>query len=207
MSSRLLSSSSGHPAFRELRMGRKLQSSEAVDDHERLNDYLQPSEIDRLLDAARESPNGIRDYTLVLLTYRHGLHSFEAVRLQRDQVNLSEARILVRRAKGSMDSQPLTADELRSIQDCLAMRDDNLPWLFVSERGKQLTRRSVNCIIGEAGKRAGLGHVHPSMLRCSCRHALANKGLDVEVIQDWLGDRHPTRSTSFAARCLHGVWD
>ena len=37
------------------------------------------------------------------------------------------------RAKGSMDSQPLTADELRSIQDYLAMRDENLPWLFVSE--------------------------------------------------------------------------
>jgi integrase len=91
-----------------------------------------------------------------------------------------------------MDSQPLTADELRSIQDYLAMRDENLRWLFVSERGKQLARRSVNCIIGEAGKRAGLGHVHPSRLRYSCGHALANKGLDVGVIQDWLGDRHPT---------------
>jgi site-specific recombinase XerD len=51
-------------------MGRKLQSSEVADAHERLNDYLEPSEVDRLLDAARDSPNGIRDYALVLLTYR-----------------------------------------------------------------------------------------------------------------------------------------
>ena len=169
--------------------------------------YLPPSEIDRLLDAARDSQNGVRDYPLVLLTYRHGLHSFEAVRLQRDEVDLSEARILVRRAKGPTDSQPLTADELRSIQDYLAMRDDNLPWLFLSKRGKQLARRSVNCIIGEAGKRAGLGSIRPGMLRYSCGQALANKGLDVGVIQDWLGVRHPTRSTGFEARWLRGVWD
>lgn len=148
----------------------------------RLDDYLRPSDIDRLLDAARESPNGIRDYTLVLLTYRHGLHAFEAVRLQRDEVNLSEARILVRRAKGCVNSQPLTADELRSIQDYLARRDDSLPWLFLSERGKQLARRSVNRVIGEAGKRAGLGSVRPCMLRYSCGQALANKGLGIGVI-------------------------
>ena len=188
-------------------MERNLQSLKVVDAHEHLNAYLPPSEIDRLLDAARHSPNGIRDYTLVLLTYRHGLHSFEAVRLQRDEVNLSEAQILVRRAKGSMDSQPLTADELRSIQDYLAVRDDNLPWLFLSERGKQLNRRSVNCIIGEAGKRAGLGAIRPCMLRYSCGRALENKGIDVGVIRDWLGDRHPTRSTGLVARFLHGVWD
>ena len=72
-----------HPASRELRMGRKLQSCEAVEAHERLNDYLDPSEIDRLLDAAKDGPNGIRDYMLVLLTYRHGLRSCEAVRLRR----------------------------------------------------------------------------------------------------------------------------
>ena len=188
-------------------MGRKLQSCEAVYAHERLKGYLEASEIDRLLDAAKRGPNCIRDHTLVLLTYRHGLHPFEAVRLQRDEVNLSEARILVRRANGSMDSQPLTADELRAIQDYLALRDDHLPWLFLSERGKQLARRSVNCIIGEAGKRAGLGCVRPCMLRYACGQALANKGLDLGVIQDWLGERHPTRSTGFAARCLNGVWD
>ena len=173
----------------------------------RLDDHLRPSDINRLLDATRESPNGIRDYTLVLLTYRHGLHAFEAVRLQRDEVNLREARILVRRAKGSVDIQPLTADELLAVQDYLALRDDSLPWLFLSERGKQMARRSVNCIIGEAGTRAGLGCVRPCMLRYACGQALATKGLDLGVIQDWLGERHPTRSTRFAARCLEGVWD
>ena len=74
--------------------------------------YLNASEIDRLLDAAKDGPNCIRDYTLVLLTYRHELHPFEAVRLQRVEVNIREARTLVSRANGSMDSQPLTAEEL-----------------------------------------------------------------------------------------------
>lgn len=189
-------------------MGHKLQGSVVVDPDQGLNDYLEPSQIDRLLDAAKDSPNGIRDYTLVLLTYRHALRPCEAVRLQRDQINLSEARIFVRRAKGSIDSQqPLMADELNSIKRYLAFRDDNLPWLFISERRQQLGRRAINCITAEAGNRAGLGSVRPCMLRYSCGHALANKGWDYRVIKDWLGDRDPMHPTSVAAQCLYGLWD
>ena len=78
------------------------------------------------------------------------------------------------------------------------------------ERGQQMVRRAVNRIIGEAGKRANLGHIHPHMLRHSCGYALANKGQDFRIIQDWLGHRdpkHTSRYTRVAARRIEGVWD
>ena len=135
----------------------------------------------------------------------------EAVGLKLDQMNLKQSRLWVKRVKGSLDTeQPLAGDELRAIKRYLATRDDKLPWLFVSERGGQMVRRAVNYIIGEAGKRAGLGHVHPHMLRHSCGYALANKGQDFRLIQDWLGHRdpkHTSRYTRVAARRFEGVWD
>jgi hypothetical protein len=40
-------------------------------------------------------------------------------------------------------------------------REDNLPWLFVSERQAQLTRQAVNYIVLVAGETAKLGCVWP----------------------------------------------
>jgi superfamily I DNA/RNA helicase len=73
-----------------------------------------------------------------------------------------------------------------------------------------LAIRAVNHMIAAAGKRADLGRIHPHMLRHSCGYALANKGQDFRLIQDWLGHRdpkHTSRYTRVAARRLEGVWD
>ena len=86
------------------------------------------------------------------------------VGLRLGDVNLKEARLWVKRAKGSLDTeQPLAGDELRALKRHLASREDKLPWLFVSERGCQMVRRAVNHMIAAAAKRAGLGNVHPHM--------------------------------------------
>jgi type 1 fimbriae regulatory protein FimB len=190
---------------------RRKVTSEATDAHERAKDYLDPTEVERLLDAAKGGRHGARDHALLLLMYRHGLRVSESINLKRDHLNLKEARIWVKRMKGSLDSQqPLSGDELRAIKRYLATRDDKLPWLFVSERRGQLVRRAVNHLIAAAGARAGLGSVYPHMLRHSCGYALANKGQDFRLIQDWLGHRdpkHTSRYTRVAARRFEGVWD
>jgi len=186
-------------------------TSGATDAHERSKNYLDPGEVECLLEAAKEGRHGERDYALLLLTYRHGLRVSEAVGIKLGDVNLKEARLWVKRAKGSLDTeQPLAGDELRALKRYLATREDKLPWLFVSERGCQMVRRAVNHLIAAAGKRAGLGRIHPHMLRHSCGYALANKGQDFRLIQDWLGHRdpkHTSRYTRVAARRFEGVWD
>jgi type 1 fimbriae regulatory protein FimB len=190
---------------------RRKVTSEAVNAHERVKDYLDPSQVERLLEAAKAGRHGARDHALLLIMYRHGLRVSEAVNLKLDNVNMSEARIWVKRVKGSLDSQqPLAGDELRAVKRYLNGREDKLPWLFVSERGCQMVRRAVGHMIAAAGLRADLGRVHPHMLRHSCGYALANKGQDFHLIQDWLGHRdpkHTSRYTRVAARRFEGVWE
>ena len=72
-----------------------------------------------------------------------------------------------------------------------------------------MTRQAVNYLIGKAARNAGLGRVHPHMLRHSCGYYLANEGYDMRLIQDYLGHRDPKHTTHYtrvAAHPFEGLW-
>lgn len=181
-----------------------------ADAHERAKNFLTPAEVDRLLDAAKQGRHGTRDHLIVLMMYRHGLRVSEATALRRDEVDLATSRLWVRRLKNGLSvEQPIAGDELRALRRHLGGRDDHLRWLFVSERGAQLTRQAVNYLLAQASARAGLPPVNPHMLRHSCGFALANRAYDLRLIQDYLGHRdpkHTVRYTRTAGRRFNGLW-
>src|SRR6516164_9160500 len=84
---------------------------------------------------------------------------------------------------------PFEGDELKAIRRYLGARQDNLPWLFLSERQGWLTRFVVNYLVNRTAEAAGFINLHPHRLRHSCGYALADRGVDLRTIQEWLGHR------------------
>lgn len=60
---------------------------------------------------------------------------------------------------------------------------------FLSERRGRLTRFAVDYLVGRTAEAAGFPDLHPHCLRHSCGYALADRGVDLRTIQEWLGHR------------------
>jgi integrase len=188
------------------------QANTAVDD--RPKNFLTDAEIASFLKAARKGRHGARNYAMVLTAYRHGLRVSELINVRMAHLDLDTGHLFVRRLKGSLStSQPLEGDEIRALRAWLRHRIHtpccNSPLLFLSERGP-MTRQAFNYICAEVGMRAGLNiKVFPHMLRHSCGYALANKGRDTRLIQDYLGHRNITHTqiyTRTAPVRFEGLW-
>ena len=91
-------------------------SADTTNAHEREKDFLNESEIEKFLEAAKCGRHGTRDHLLMLMMYRHGLRVSELIGLRCDDVNLEQARLWVGRLKKSLSvEQPIAGDELRAI--------------------------------------------------------------------------------------------
>ncbi|HEY2045613.1 MAG TPA: tyrosine-type recombinase/integrase [Candidatus Udaeobacter sp.] len=186
-----------------------VSSEDAVD--QRKKNFLTETETTQILVAARKGRHGIRNYLLLLMAYRHGLRVSELLAIRISDLDLDAGRVFVRRTKNGLSTnQPLKGDEIRAIRAWLRKRRvSNSPLLFLSERGP-MTRQAFNYLCEEIGKRASLPlKIHPHMLRHSCGFALANKGCDTRLIQDYLGHRnirHTQIYTRTAAVRFEGLW-
>jgi integrase len=180
----------------------------------REREHLTPQEVERLIEAARKGRWGLRDSTLLLMLFSHGLRLVEALRLRWNYLDLDQGVLHLRRLKNGLDGDHrLRGVEIRSLR---RLRRENLhpagEYVFTSERGSPLGARAVQLMIDRAAERAGLKHlnIHPHTLRHSCGYYLAERGADLRLIQAYLGHRevrHTTRYVQLSPRRFEGLWD
>lgn len=177
----------------------------------RSREHLLPEEVAALMKAAGQvGRHPLRDRTLILTAYRHGLRVSELVALRWDQIDFRQALMHVNRLKcGSSSTQPIEGDELRLLRR-LQREYDSSPFVFTTERGGPLTRSTVSKLLSRAGERAGLAFpVHPHMLRHGTGYYLANKGVPTRTIQAYLGHRsiqHTVRYTELSPHAFRRLW-
>jgi integrase len=177
----------------------------------RSREYLTPAEIEKLLKAAKAGRWSLRDATLVMVAYRHGLRAKEAAGLEWSQIEFGRnASLHVRRAKkGKPSVHPIRGDELRMLTALRKEYPDSM-YVFTTERGTPFTTDAINRLVKIIGQRADLPlPVHFHMLRHSCGYKLANDGVDTRAIQDWLGHvsiTHTTRYTALSQTRFKDFW-
>ncbi len=177
----------------------------------RVRDHLTPDEVGALIKAAdKVGRHRLRDRTLILVAYRHGLRVSELANLRWDQVEFKTARMHVNRLKGGTSAtHPIEGDELRALRKLRKAYPDT-PFVFTTERGGPLTRSAVNKLIARAGVRAGIPFpVTPHQLRHACGYFLANRGIPTRTIQAYLGHANianTQRYTALSDAAFRNLW-
>ena len=161
----------------------------------KLPQTLTTGEIDRLLAA----PSGgdaysVRDRAMLELFYSSGLRISELCGLSLQQVDLENGFVRVF-GKGAKERVvPLGGKARDAVQVYLTAGRPRLvkprtgSELFLSERGKAISRKTLWVIVKNSAKRAGIEKpVKPHLLRHSFATHLLGGGADLRAIQEMLG--------------------
>ncbi|CAK6701010.1 tyrosine-type recombinase/integrase [Synechococcus sp. CBW1107] len=175
-------------------------------------DYLTEDQLQKLEAEAKGNRWGLRDWLAIRLAWRHGLRASELVGLEWHDFALAEGTARVRRAKNGREATHwLDGEETRALRKLQRTQAAGSRWVFQSERGGQWAAVSFSRMVERAGDRALPGRgVHAHMLRHTCGHLLAAKGVDTRRIQDQLGHKSISSTqiyTQLQSRHLKGIWN
>jgi site-specific recombinase XerD len=168
----------------------------------RTREYLTEGEVERLIKAAKGNRYGLRDSTMVLVAYRHGLRASELVDLRCGSRWSSK--------RGTPSTHSILGDELRALRRLQREQAPKSPFVFISERDSPFTTAGFARMVERAGTETKLGFkAHPHMLRHACGYALANKGHDTRALQAYLGHKniqHTVRYTELSPTRFKDFW-
>ncbi len=165
---------------------------------------LSEAQVKQLLETtwSDDVPFGTRDRAIMEMLYGSGLRVSELIGLRFEQLDEEEHFLRVTGKGGKTRYVPLGAAALKSLNYYLQYARPKLlpkmgesPFIFLSNRGKALTRVRIGQILKQRALEAGLSEsVFPHLMRHSFATHLLENGADLRVIQDLLG--HADLSTT-----------
>jgi type 1 fimbriae regulatory protein FimB len=160
--------------------------------------FLSPEETLAVLRKAKT--HGLREWTMTLLAYRHGLRASELCGLRLSDVDMKEETICVQRLKGSLRTvQPLYAhrgqpllDEVAAMKAWLKIRPvDGSEFVFPSQKGGRLDRTQFFRIFQALAREVGLSaeKSHPHVLKHTLASHLVAGNVNLALVKQALGHR------------------
>jgi type 1 fimbriae regulatory protein FimB/type 1 fimbriae regulatory protein FimE len=161
----------------------------------RRREHLTEAEVERLMEAAKGNRWGLRDPTMVLVAYRHGLRT---------------ATLHVRRVKKGTPSTP-SATSCAPCGGCSASRSRSQPSYSPRSGERRSPQRGLPAwSSAQAPKRSWA--LKPTRTCCGTHAAtrsLANRGHDTRALQAYLGHRniqHTVRYSELAPTRFKDFW-
>jgi integrase len=158
---------------------------------EPLPKFLDDGDAVRLARSVAAEPDPRRRLMLELLS-RTGIRVGELCALEADAVVRIGEGWWLRVPLGKLHNDryvPLHPQLLPLLESWSATHDDNGTGLLLTNRGRAINRLAVVRMLNRAGRRAGLGHLHPHQLRHTLATQAVNRGMRLEAIAALLGHR------------------
>lgn len=162
---------------------------------EHLPAVLSIEEIDRLLQAPIEdTPLGLRNRTLLEVMYATGLRVSELVNLKMSDLHL-QLGLIQTLGKGDKERiipiGEIAIDWLTRYFNesrIVLLKDKESPYVFLNDRGNQISRQGIWKIIKKLVTTAGITKdVSPHTLRHSFATHILENGADLRIVQELLG--------------------
>ncbi len=153
---------------------------------------LDVDQMSQLLELPGDAPLDLRDQAIMELLYSSGLRLAELVSVDLADLDPQDAMLEVTGKGGKTRRLPVGRKALEAIERWLRVRSSlaagDEQALFVSQRGRRLSPRSVQSRLARRAREQGSPrHVHPHLLRHSfASHVLESSG-DLRAVQELLG--------------------
>lgn len=165
-------------------------------------------EVNRLIREIDRKDNA-RDMAITQVLLNTGIRLSELVALDKADIDIGERKgeLFVRNGKGNKArSIPLNKEARRAINKYLSERNDSIEALFISNRGKRISVRSVQHIFEKKG-------VNVHALRHTFITHLIRNGIDTSIVQSLSGHssadmlfRYSVPSEEDKLQALEGIW-
>jgi integrase/recombinase XerC len=170
--------------------------------------FLSVDEVFALLESpGRDDTFAARDRAILELLYSTGMRVSELVSCNMSNLDFETGMVMVRGKGNRQRLIPFGTQAVKSLQAYFVEREELLRKrlgdgkevdrepLFLNSRGTRLTARSIERMISEYGRKAGLDKpVTPHVLRHSFATHLLEMGADMRSVQELLG--HASLSTT-----------
>lgn len=156
--------------------------------------------IKRMID----STENLKHKLILELLYSCGLRLSELTHLKRADIDFERGLVLVKKGKGGKDRYTTISQKLQS-QLLRYYATQTFTTLYVFEgRNGMYSKKSVQKVVEQAGKRAGV-KVTPHMLRHSFATHLLESGVSLRHIQQLLGHASPETMQVYTKIAKHNL--
>ena len=161
----------------------------------RLPETLTHEEVNDLRKACTRSSTGLRNQAIIESMLGAGLRVSEVVALKPLDIDWAAGTIRVNEGKGGKDRVvPISADTQAHLQVWATRRSElgmnNRQHFFcgIRTRGKALSVRAIQLMLGNLASRAGMEkRIHPHMLRHTYATRCLDAGFSIREVQELLG--------------------